>query len=54
MHQRDSSLSRKSIGDLELVKRKELGKGGYASVKLGKLKGDSKLYAVKIVGLASN
>jgi hypothetical protein len=49
MKRRENSLSRKSIGDLEFVKRKDLGKGGYASVKLGRLRGDDKMYAVKIV-----
>jgi hypothetical protein len=37
------------VGELELVRRKDLGKGGYASVKLGRLKGEDRLYAVKIV-----
>ena len=50
MENRDSNTSQPSFDDLELVKRKDLGKGGYASVKLGRLKTSQQLYAVKIVG----
>jgi hypothetical protein len=35
--------------DLEILDDQELGKGGYALVKLARKKGDDKLYAVKIV-----
>ena len=50
MFETDVHLSTKPFEELELINRKDLGKGGYASVKLGRLKGSSRLYAVKIVG----
>lgn len=45
----DPKFLNKTFADLEIINKKDLGKGGYASVKLGRLKGDSQLYAVKIV-----
>jgi len=47
-----SRLSIKRFEDLEFLKRGDLGKGGYASVRQGQLKGDPQIYAVKIVTLA--
>ncbi len=49
MNEDNSKFANKYFEDLELVKKKELGKGGYASVRLGRLRGDTTMYAVKIV-----
>ena len=35
--------------EIEIIEGKELGKGGYAHVKLARMKKSNKLYAVKIV-----
>ena len=35
--------------EIEIIEGKELGKGGYAVVKLAKIRGKDELYAVKIV-----
>lgn len=48
----DNRFSNKGFEDLELIKAKDLGKGGYANVRMGRLKGDPTLYAVKIVDLS--
>ena len=44
-----SRLSTKRFEDLEFLKKGDLGKGGYASVRQGQLRGDPQIYAVKIV-----
>jgi hypothetical protein len=49
MSEEEKWFKGKTFKDLEIIYKKDLGKGGYASVKLGRLRPNPTLFAIKIV-----